>query len=141
MPETGGPAAALTLRPSYIGARLPRLEDQRLLSGRGRYLADIEVPGCVDLALVRSPFAHARIARIDLSAAAATPGVVMAVTAADLDDVSPVPDFSDSARPVRIFPLCRERVRYVGAPVAAVVAGDRYLAGRPSREALPRSGG
>ncbi len=128
MPEAAGPGVGSALRPSYIGARVPRLEDERLLAGRGRYLADIDVPGCVELALVRSPFAHAHIARIDLTAAAASDGVLMAVTAADLDDVSPVPDFSDSARPVRTFPLCRERVRYVGAPVAAVVAGDRYLA-------------
>jgi carbon-monoxide dehydrogenase large subunit len=128
MPETGGLAAVATLRPSYIGARLPRLEDQRLLAGQGRYLADIEVPGCLELTLVRSPFAHARIARIDVSAAEGAPGVVMAVTAVDLDDVRPVPDFSEYARPVRAFPLCRERVRFAGAAIAAVVAADRYLA-------------
>src|SRR2546428_9145514 len=128
VPEATGAAVARRLRPSYIGARLPRLEDERLLAGRGRYLADIDVPGCVELALVRSPFAHARISGIDLTAAVASEGVLMAVTAADLDGVAPVPDFFEWAQPVRTFPLCRDRVRYVGAPVAAVVAEDRYLA-------------
>jgi aerobic carbon-monoxide dehydrogenase large subunit len=121
MPET-------PLRPTYIGARIPRVEDDRLLAGRARYLADIRRPGTVELALVRSPLAHARIERITTGPAAAAPGVLRVVTAPDLTGVSPVPDFFEWARPVRTFPLCRDIVRYAGAPVAAVVASDRYLA-------------
>ena len=115
-------------RPTYIGARIPRVEDERLLAGRARYLADIRLAGTVEVALVRSPLAHARIERIQTAAASAAPGVLRVVTASDLDGVAPVPDFFEWARPVRMFPLCRDVVRYVGAPVAAVVAGDRYLA-------------
>jgi aerobic carbon-monoxide dehydrogenase large subunit len=115
-------------RPTYIGARIPRVEDDRLLAGQARYLADIRRPGTVEVALIRSPLAHARIERIQTDAASAAPGVLRVVTASDLAGVSPVPDFFDWARPVRTFPLCRDVVRYVGAPVAAVVADDRYLA-------------
>ena len=121
MPETAS-------RPTYIGARVPRIEDERLLTGRARYLADIRLPRTAEVALVRSSLAHARIARIETGPASAAPGVLRVVTASDLEGVSPVPDFFDWARPVRTFPLCREVVRYVGAPIAAVVAGDRYLA-------------
>jgi aerobic carbon-monoxide dehydrogenase large subunit len=115
-------------RPTFIGARIPRIEDDRLLTGRARYLADIRLADTVEVALVRAPLAHARIERIQTAAASAAPGVLRVVTASDLDGVAPVPDFFDWARPVRMFPLCRDVVRYVGAPVAAVVAGDRYLA-------------
>src|SRR5712691_3550549 len=122
------PEAATDLRPTYIGARLPRIEDERLLSGGARFLADNSLPDALEMALVRSPFAHARIERIGTAAAWAAPGVQSVVTASDLEGVSPVPDYFEWARPVRTFPLCREVVRYVGAPVAAVVAQDRYLA-------------
>jgi carbon-monoxide dehydrogenase large subunit len=115
-------------RPTYIGARVPRIEDERLLTGRTRYLADIRMPRTAEVAVVRSPLAHARIEGIETGPASAAPGVLRVVTAADLEGVSPIPDFFDWARPVRTFPLCREVVRYVGAPVAAVVADDRYLA-------------
>ena len=115
-------------RPSYIGARLPRVEDERLAAGRHEYVADLKLPGMVELALVRSPHAHAKVAGIDTSQALASPGVLTAVAAGDLAGVSPVPDFFAWARPVATFPLARDRVRYVGAPVVAVVAADRYLA-------------
>jgi len=69
----------------------------------------------VEASFVRSRVAHGRIVRIDTSAASAARGVVAVATAGDLDGVSPVPHFCALARPVGIFPLCRERVRYVGA--------------------------
>ena len=115
-------------RPSYIGARLPRVEDERLAAGRHRYIGDMRMPGMVEMAVVRSPYAHALIRRVDVGPAMARPGVVAAISAADLADVSPVPDFFEWARPVSMFPLCRQQARYVGAPVAVVVASDRYLA-------------
>ncbi|MEA2332876.1 MAG: aerobic carbon-monoxide dehydrogenase large subunit [Thermoleophilaceae bacterium] len=113
-----------------LGDRAPRMEDDRLLTGRGRYVADIRRAGAVEVAFLRSQLAHAEIKSIDCEAARALPGVIGVFTAEDLDDVAAVPDFPDPdlARPVGTFPLCRGRVRYVGAPLAAVVAVDRYVA-------------
>jgi carbon-monoxide dehydrogenase large subunit len=84
----------------------------------------------LDVAFVRSALPHAEIRGIDLSEALAMEGVVAAVTAADLEvaGVQPVPDFPTWANPVATYPLCRGRARYVGAPLAAVVAEDRYIA-------------
>ncbi len=115
-------------RPGLIGKRIPRVEDARFLQGRATYVADVRLPGMLEIAFVRSQMPHAMIESIDTSEAAAAEGVVRVVTSEDLTDVSPVPDFPDWARPVATFPLCRDRVRYVGAPLAAVVATDRYLA-------------
>jgi len=72
--------------PNYqgIGAPLRRVEDRRFLTGRGRFVADIELPGALHCVLVRSPHAHARICKIDTSAAAGAPGVVAVFTGADM---------------------------------------------------------
>lgn len=115
---------------SGLGDRRPRLEDDRLLTGAGRYVADVSLPGAVSVAFLRSQLAHARVRGIDTEAARALDGVIGVFTAEDLEGVSPVPDFPDPglARPVGAFPLGRDRVRYVGAPLAAVVAVDRYIA-------------
>lgn len=107
---------------------LGRREDARLLAGRGSFVADHPRIGMVEVAFVRSPLAHARVLSVDTSDARAMEGVVAVVTAADLDDVAALPDLHQRARPVGQFPLARDRVRYVGAPVVAVVARDRYLA-------------
>jgi carbon-monoxide dehydrogenase large subunit len=98
------------------------------VTGRASYVADISLAGTVEMAVVRSISAHAEIERIDVEAARSAPGVLAVVTAADLTDVNPFPDFFPYAKPVRHFPLARDRVRYVGTPVAAVVADNRYLA-------------
>ena len=111
-----------------VGTRFPRLEDERLLRGDARYIADIRLPGMVELAMVRSQLPHARVRGVDVAAALAAPGVVDAVAGTDLTDVQPVPDFPAFARPVATRLLAQDRVRYVGAPIAAVVAEDRYLA-------------
>src|ERR671931_2167297 len=116
------------MRPTLLGARLPRLEDDRLLTGRGTFVADLSPPGLVDVAFVRSPFAHATVRRVDVEAARAVPGVVEVISAKDITDVSPFPDFFEKAKPVRGLPLCGDRVRYTGAPVAAVAAMSRYVA-------------
>jgi len=129
--------------PRYIGLPAPRLEDDRLLGGRGRYVADIRLPGMVEASFVRSEIAHGRILEIETAAGNAAPGVLAVATAGELDGVNPVPHFYDLAKPVGIFPLCRQRVRYVGAPLAVVVAEDRYQAEdaaelvRPRIEPLP----
>ncbi|HEX7052499.1 MAG TPA: xanthine dehydrogenase family protein molybdopterin-binding subunit [Burkholderiales bacterium] len=111
-----------------------RLEDERLLAGKGLYSDDRVFAGQAWLALVRSPHAHARIVAVDLAAARAVPGVLAAWTMAELraDGVRHIPfpplfkraDGSPMAAPPRT-PLAEERVYYVGQPVAAIVAETR----------------
>ena len=115
-------------RPLHVGASVSRVEDDRLLRGEARYVADIEIPNMVEAAIVRSPVAHADLGTVDLEPATRMPGVIGAFGASDMTDVQPFPDTNPMVRPVALFPLARERVRYVGAPVAVVVAEDRYLA-------------
>ncbi len=115
----------------YAGARVNRVEDVRLLTGRGTYVDDIALPGMLHACFVRSPFARAAIRGIDATAARAMPGVHHVFTAADLNpDVkaqwhtSLGPDGPETPRP----PLADTEVRFVGDPVALVVAESRYLA-------------
>ncbi len=118
----------LASRPTFVGVHGARLEDDRLLSGTGRYVADVKLQNVAEVTFVRSQVAHAQIREVRLDAARRVDGVLAAVAAADLNGVSPFPDFIKHARPVRAFPLFEGRVRYVGAPIAAVVAEDRYRA-------------
>jgi carbon-monoxide dehydrogenase large subunit len=115
----------------YAGTRVPRVEDTRLLTGHGTYVDDIVRPGMLHACFVRSPFAHARINSIDVSAALALPGVHAVLTAADLNpDVKEAwhavagKDVADTPRP----PLAESEVKFVGDPVAIVIAANRYLA-------------
>ena len=112
----------------HIGRSVPRREDRGPLTGRGRYVADIKIAGMLEVAFVRSTEAHARITSIDTSEALEIDGVVAVFTAADLTDVNTFPDYIEYIGPVRQRPLADDRVRYVGAPYAAVVAVDRYVA-------------
>ncbi len=116
-----------TMRPVHVGLRAPRLEDDRLLAGRARYVADLAPIGVVEVAFVRSQFAHARI-RVDLSEARASGGVVRVVAGEDLTNIQTMPEFVTWAQPVGRSVLATDRVRYVGAPIAAVAATDRYAA-------------
>jgi carbon-monoxide dehydrogenase large subunit len=114
------------------GQVIRRREDPRLVTGAGQFVDDLDIPGCLHVAVVRSPHASARIAAIDASAALRAPGVVVVVTAADLGAVNaPLPVFAPHPAlpcPCGIRALADERVRYVGEPVAAVVADDPYRA-------------
>jgi len=119
------------LRPKFIGARIKRVEDPRLLTGEGAFADDRLVPGALHVAFRRSDHAHAAIVGIDCSAATALPGVAGVFTAQDLDRlVGPVVATSRMknyhATPMRV--LARGKVRYVGEPIVAVLADDRYLA-------------
>ena len=109
-----------------------RREDPRLITGSGQFLDDLTLPGCLHMAVVRSPHAHARLRAIDSRRAAAAPGVVAVVTARELGAANaPIPLFAEHPglpRPCRLRPLAAERVRFVGEPVAVVVATDRYRA-------------
>jgi carbon-monoxide dehydrogenase large subunit len=123
-------AIAAPLR-TLIGAEVRRREDPALVQGTGRFVDDLVMPRTVEMTVLRSPHAHARIRRIDVRRAEARPGVVAVFTARDLEgrvDPEPAvgvpPNTRHPARPL----LAREQVRYVGEPLAVVVAGDRYQA-------------
>ncbi len=109
---------------SMIGARVVRKEDPALLTGRGAYVDDIRLPGTVHMAFVRSYTAHARILSVDTSDARDRPGVLGVWTAADLAELPPSRSVPGMERPC----LATDTVRFVGEPVAVVVAEDRYAA-------------
>jgi carbon-monoxide dehydrogenase large subunit len=116
---------------SMIGAGVARREDDRLLTGRGRYLDDLELPGALSAAFLRSTYAHANILSIDADAARELPGVIAVFTGADLPEIQkPLapkvlhPQLKDFPR----LPMPPVAVHYVGEPIAVVIAESRYLA-------------
>jgi CO/xanthine dehydrogenase Mo-binding subunit len=114
-----------------IGDRLRRLEDPPLLTGRGRFAADVSFPGQLHLRILRSPVAHGRLRGIALDDALAAPGVVAIMTGADVAAMPPI-DYRQvrvqGLEPYRQPILAQAIVRYVGEPVAALFAEDPYLA-------------
>jgi aerobic carbon-monoxide dehydrogenase large subunit len=108
-----------------VGRSVPRVEDRRILTGAGRYIADISVPGTLHAAFVRSPLAHAAIRGLDVDAARLLPGVIAVLTAAELGPLG---------RPMRVGdgpafgPLADTSVLHVGDPVAVVIATSRSTA-------------
>jgi aerobic carbon-monoxide dehydrogenase large subunit len=126
-----GADLGLGLRPKNIGARVKRVEDRRLLTGQGAFTDDRIVPGALHVAFRRSDHAHARISRISSSAAAELPGVFAVYTAQDLHDlVEPVRASSrlTDYHATTLYPLARDKVRFVGEPVVAILAENRYVA-------------
>jgi aerobic carbon-monoxide dehydrogenase large subunit len=116
---------------TYVGQPLRRREDRPLLTGTGRFVDDINLPRMLHMAIVRSPYAHARIRAIDTREASAMPGVAAVVTAGGLP--VPVPRLPavviSSGVAAALQPLLADgAVRYAGEPVAAVLAEDRYAA-------------
>ena len=114
-----------------IGKALLRREDYRFVTGQGRYLDDVVVPGALHAHFVRSPHAHARIRSIDIEAARQAEGVVAIVTGRDLAEwttpfrmAPPI----EGLRPVEFSTLPIDKVRFIGDPVVCIVARDRYLA-------------
>jgi carbon-monoxide dehydrogenase large subunit len=115
----------------YVSQSIKRTEDPPLLMGRAHFIGDLRLPGLLAVKFLRSPHAHARIVAVDTRAALAVPGVEAVITARDL---------ASSARPIRAVmsgagykesgwpPLAGDKVRFVGEPVAAVVASDQYRA-------------
>ena len=123
--------AEIHARPKLIGARIKRTEDPRLLTGRGAFTDDCRVAGALYVAFRRSDHSHARIRAIDCTAARASAGVVAVLTADALSGVvKPLVAASRMANyhATPIFPLAREKVRYVGEPVVGIVALSRYQA-------------
>src|SRR5713226_2509236 len=117
--------------PGPIGKSVKRLEDGRLLRGRGQFIDDLKPEGHLHVSLLRSPIASGRVAGLDTSAARAAPGVLMVFTAAELEGTCSTltvhvttPGAVSPARPI----LASDRVRFTGEMLAAVVAGSRYQA-------------
>ena len=121
----------------YFGERITRNEDPRLLTGRALFVDDVDLPGMLHVAFLRSSYAHAKIRGIDVSRARQHPGVAAVYTAQDLGDywkpgpllVSPPPvkkllAFNERCQ----VPLAKDKVRHVGEPVVMVVAESRYIA-------------
>jgi aerobic carbon-monoxide dehydrogenase large subunit len=118
-------------RTPYVGQRLKRVEDPRLVKGIGTYTDDVRLPGMLHACILRSPHAHARILRIDAAAAKAIPGVVAVFTGADVNDAcglvpcaAEIPNLKAPAHTV----LADDRVYFVGHAVAVAVATDAYIA-------------
>ncbi|HEY6403025.1 MAG TPA: glyceraldehyde dehydrogenase subunit alpha, partial [Blastocatellia bacterium] len=121
----------MTILPKYIGQKVKRTEDPRLIQGIGHYVDDIELAGTLSVAILRSPYAHAKINSIDIEAAKSAPGVVAVYTGKDVEgkvgDVPcavALPELKHPKYPV----LAAGKVIFVGHPIAAVVATDKYKA-------------
>jgi 2-furoyl-CoA dehydrogenase large subunit len=113
--------------PSWIGQPLPRREDLPLLIGRGQFVDDVQVAHPLHVAFARSPWAHAQIRSVDLSAALAAPGVAAAISGAELPGLTE-PFAAGITHRLGYYALAVERARYAGEPIAAVAAESRYLA-------------
>jgi len=115
----------------FVGESVKRSEDFRILTGTGNYVDDIQLPGMLHAAFLRSPYAHALITNVDVSEARKLPGVVAVMSGADLQAIlapgAPSPGFFGPA-PVKFTILATSKVRLVGDPVAIVVAESRYIA-------------
>ena len=142
-PSSGAPL----LTGLFTGRPLPRREDARLLTGNGRFLGDLRLPGALHAAFVRSPHPHARIVGIDRSSSQAQPGVAAVLTASELPheplvDLLPIEGLAKTPQTA----LAADRVRFVGEAVAIVLGASRYEAEdgaelvRVDYEELPRVG-
>ncbi len=121
----------------YIGKRILRNEDPRLLTGQALFVDDVEIPGMLHVAFLRSDYAHARLKKVDVSAALKRPGVVAVYTAESMGDewhpgpplVTPPPTVKNILFNSRTqVPLVKDKVRCAGEPIAAIVAESRYIA-------------
>src|SRR5437660_7288309 len=120
-----------TMADRYVGKRIKRTEDPRLIKGLAHYVDDIRLPDTLHVAFVRSMYAHARITGIDTSEAIKAPGVVAVYTGKDVaSKIGPVP--CAAALPDLKVPdyrvLATDKALFVGHPITAVVATDKYLA-------------
>ena len=118
-----------------IGSSIRRHEDPPLLAGRARYVADVRLPRMLTMAVVRSPVAHGTLRSIDCSEARRLPGVEAVLTAEEVGEslggiprIPPRVSFDETVIPYLQPVIAHDRVRYVGEPMAVVVAQDRYVA-------------
>ena len=117
----------------YTGASVRRSEDPRILTGAGRYIDDVRLPGMLHAAFVRSPFPHARITKVDVAEARRAPGVVLVLTGEELEEMIVAGPglagmFAGGAPVAAFSQLATDKVRVVGDPIVLVVAESRYLA-------------
>src|ERR1051325_6962170 len=120
---------SLMQSPRFLGERVKRVEDPKLITGSGTYIDDVKLPGTLHAQIVRSPFPHANIVSINTDAARTMPGVVAIYSGKDVQEAGRLPpatipmvNMSDR------WLLCMDKVRMVGDPVAVVVADTRYQA-------------
>ncbi len=121
----------MTRSNAYIGTPVERIEDRRLLSGSGTYVGDLNPAGLLHAVVLRSSVAHGAIRKIDASAARSYPEVAAVITAAEIGEVPIIPFRQHAipqAEPYRQPVIAREKVRYVGEPVAVVVATSQATA-------------
>src|SRR5205814_1341765 len=119
------------MRLAMLGVSHPRLGGERLATGRGRFVADVRPEGLLEAAVLRSPHAHARVLRVDAARALRLPGVRAVLTAADVPASAVIPNRVPAPEGTAAYlqpAIARGVVRYVGEPVALVVADDRYVA-------------
>ncbi len=115
--------------PKFVGERIKRREDPRLISGTGTYVDDVRLPGMLSALVLRSPHAHARINSIDTKAAREAKGVACVLTGEDLKGkIGSVPCVAPADHVPFNPVLAIGKVRYVGEAVAVVVATDQYVA-------------
>ena len=117
----------------YVGGGVPRKEDPALVTGNANWTDNIKLQGMLHASILRSPFAHARITNIDVSAALDQPGVVAAYTGKELEDewAAPMPCAWPVTEDIKMpdhWPLAKDKVNFMGDAVAIVVATDRYKA-------------
>src|SRR5262247_2354234 len=112
-----------------VGARVFRSEDPRILTGRGRYIDDLVLPGMLHAAFMRSTVPHGRLLSVDVSEARALPGVIAVYTGADMAERSSIGTHQMPGMKIPSFySLATDKVRYVGDPIAMVVAESRAIA-------------
>src|SRR5262245_53809520 len=127
------------MRNTYIGTAMERREDLRFLRGRGEYLDDLKIDGLLYAVILRSQVAHGRVRSLDVAAAKKLPGVHAVITAQDMPDgppvipmrLQPLQQFKPYEQPV----LAHDKVRYVGEPIALVLA-ESVAIGEDALEAI-----
>ncbi len=114
----------------YVGQSVRRVGDRRLVTGHGKFVDDVHIPGTLDAVMVRSPYAHAKIKSIDVSAALKAPGVVAVMTGEEIARITRPQGSPEQAsdRPLERYPLAIDRTLYVGDAVAVVLGTDFYSA-------------
>src|SRR5215469_6301433 len=126
-----GRTVSLGTNKNWVGRPLPRKEEDRLVRGRGKFADDMKMREMLYLCFVRSPYAHAKIVKLDVTSAEALAGVVCTLTGKEIEPLTqPFIEIGpDPCAKIRDYPLALDKVRYQGEPVAAVVAKSPQIAG------------
>src|SRR5579859_6857818 len=126
-PDTTGEGDGAGIAARWVGQRVLRSEDRRMITGHGQYVDDQQKPGMVHATFVRSTVARGRITNLDVSAARQAPGVIAVYTAAEMNARANIPPGRGADQTPRRV-LADGDVRYVGEPIVIVIAESRYLA-------------